>query len=185
MRILVVEDDFLIAEQLAFEIRQLGDDVLGPFSNIGGAIGAVQNADAAILDVRVRDGTSFPVADHLVAARRPFIFLTGYNPKVVPDRFGDATLYNKPSPTYVLLADLHSQKARPQSEPALEDTVMEMMGRARRQIQDEAAAERLVEAVLRDTIKLVETIGLNVDVHIWLLARLDEELTQRHYIHMH
>lgn len=185
MRILVVEDDFLIAEQLAFEIRQLGDEVIGPFSNIDGAINSLGMAEAAILDVRLREGTSFPVADRLAATHTPFLFLTGYDPTVVPERFVGARLYNKPSPTRTLLADLHVQRSRPAPEPTLEATVIEMMLRARRQIPDRGAAERLVETVLLYAVAQTEAGRSVTDMHDWLLSRLDQELALRHRTHMH
>ena len=185
MRILVVEDDFLIAEQLAFEIRQLGDEVIGPFADGDRAVESVGVADAAILDVRIRGGTSFALADRLVAAQTPFLFLTGLDTPNLPDRFGGGRLYDKPSPTRALLADLRTQSNRPIPEQTLEDVVIQMMIRARHAMPDESAAERLVEAVLRSAIARVEAGAQMADMHGWLLSRLDQECLLRHRIHMH
>ncbi|MFD2816599.1 hypothetical protein ACFSYD_22800 [Paracoccus aerius] len=63
LRILVVEDDFLTAQRLTTEIRANGDHVVGPFADVHDAIHCVGLAQAAILDVRVQDETSFQVAD--------------------------------------------------------------------------------------------------------------------------
>lgn len=185
LRILVVEDDFLIAEQLAFEIRQLGDEIVGPFGTIAGAADSLARADAAILDVRLRGGTSFALADRLAAARVPFLFLTGYDTPYVPDRFGGRRLYNKSSPTRILLAELRIQSIRATNEPTLEDVVVEMMARARSIMPDEKAAERLVEAVLISTIARVEAGERMADIQAWLLTRLTRECTLRLHIHMH
>lgn len=185
LRILVVEDDFLIAEQLAFEIRQLGDEVIGPFANIDGAADSMALADAAILDVRLRTGTSFALADRLAAAQMPFLFLTGYDTPNVPDRFGDGRLYNKPSPTRTLLAELRIQSDRAVREPTLEEVVVEMMVRARGVMPDESAAERLVETVLRSAIARVEAGEHMADMQGWLLTRLDRECALRRRAHMH
>lgn len=80
MRILVVEDKFLIAEQLTRDIGSLRDTVMGPFADIAEAMCTLSSheADAAILDVRLGGQTSFCIADQLKQQDVPFIFLTGY-----------------------------------------------------------------------------------------------------------
>lgn len=185
MRILVVEDDFLIAEQLAFEIRQLGHDIVGPFANIEGAAKSIALADAAILDVQLRGGTSFALADRLVVAQMPFLFLTGYDTPTVPGRFGGGRLYNKPSPTRTLLAELRIQHRRAAPAPTLETIIVEMMVRARSVLHEESAAERLVETVLRNAIARVEAGEPMADIQNWLLTQLDQECALRRRVHMH
>lgn len=185
LRILVVEDDFLIAEQLAFEILQLGDDVVGPFADIDSAANSLARADAAILDVRLRGGTSFALADRLVAVGMPFLFLTGYGASYLPERFGAGRLYNKPSPTSTLLANLHLQDSNVVHEPSLEDILVLMIKHARRAVSDESVAERIVESVLISAIAAVEAGEPIADMHLWLLTRLDQECALRRRIHMH
>jgi CheY-like chemotaxis protein len=52
--------------------------------------------DAAVLDIRLRNEMIFPVADALRARGVPFVFATGYDPKIIPDRYKDVVRYEKP-----------------------------------------------------------------------------------------
>lgn len=65
LRILGVEDDYLQADRLSSEIRQSGNELVGPFRNIHDAMPHVDSAQAAILDVWIRKETSFAIADIL------------------------------------------------------------------------------------------------------------------------
>lgn len=77
-RVLVVEDDYLLAMDLAALLRRAGADVMGPVGSVRDALDALDEApDIAVLDVRLTDGTSFPVADELARRGVPFIFATG------------------------------------------------------------------------------------------------------------
>lgn len=87
LRILVLEDDYFTAERLCREIRANGDTVVGPFTDVHDAMPYVELVQAAILDVKVHDETSFQVADSLTHHNLPFVFLTGYDQEVVPARF--------------------------------------------------------------------------------------------------
>ena len=67
LHILVVEDDFFAADKLSREIRAGGDTVVGPFADVHDAIHRVGLVQAAILDVRVQDETSFQVMPQQVS----------------------------------------------------------------------------------------------------------------------
>lgn len=79
-RILVVEDEFLIAAALCDMIEDASAIVVGPAHTLSDAMLLVQNReiDAAILDINLNGQLSFPVADLLRASGKPFIFTTGY-----------------------------------------------------------------------------------------------------------
>ena len=79
-RILVLEDEPLIAMMLEDILVELGCLVVGPASDIAGAEALVGDAaiDAAILDVNIGDRTSHPVAELLQARRIPFLVASGY-----------------------------------------------------------------------------------------------------------
>ncbi len=79
-RILVVEDEALIARLLEDLLRELGCEVVGPASNVTLALelAARERPDAAVLDVNLGGETVFPVADALKHAGIPFVFITGY-----------------------------------------------------------------------------------------------------------
>jgi DNA-binding response OmpR family regulator len=78
-RVLVVEDDFLIGLELATILTDAGADVVGPFQTVQSALAEVEDGklSAAILDIRLGDGTVEPVARRLAEHEVPFLFYTG------------------------------------------------------------------------------------------------------------
>lgn len=79
-RILVVEDDSLIAMMLEDMLSELGYEVSGIAPGLDDALdlAAVLNFDAAILDVSLAGRSSLPVAKFLDEKSKPYIFATGY-----------------------------------------------------------------------------------------------------------
>lgn len=97
-RVLVVEDEYLIASDLAEWLNDQGAEVLGPVPSVADAI-ALLNAglpDVAVLDINVMDGSVFPVADALQAADVPFVFVTGYDARLIPTHYAEARRCIKP-----------------------------------------------------------------------------------------
>ena len=80
MRVLVVEDSFLIAWSLRRILTELGCRVVGPVSTVAQAMRLIEErgCDAAILDVNLGTETSLPIAETLSARSTPFFFVTGY-----------------------------------------------------------------------------------------------------------
>jgi DNA-binding NtrC family response regulator len=78
-RILVVEDEFLIALELEACLRGAGASVIGPSATVSAALERAEETDlsAAILDVRLGSESVAPVARHLVSRATPFLFYTG------------------------------------------------------------------------------------------------------------
>ena len=96
--VLVVEDDWLLADELAASLRASGYGIIGPAANATAAM-AMLNAggvDAAFLDVTLRGETSFAVAIELAARRIPFLFMTGHNPERLPPAFRETPVLQKP-----------------------------------------------------------------------------------------
>ncbi len=106
-RILVVEDEAMVAMLLEDMVLDYGSEVVGPIARVHEAINLAQSAelDAAILDVNVGGSVTFPVADILSSRGIPVIFATGYGPKVLPARFGNSLTLSKPF-SYQSLADV-------------------------------------------------------------------------------
>ena len=86
-RILVLEDEFLIALDLVDLVEDLGANVVGPAYRIPDAIrlAETQDIDAAILDVNINGDRSDDVARLLSDRSVPFIFATGYGDEVSAD----------------------------------------------------------------------------------------------------
>lgn len=98
-RVLLVEDDYFIATNMQSEFEQVGAQVLGPVPSVRAAlalIDATPDIDAAILDINVQEEMVFPVADALQARGVPFLFATGYERTVIPQRFAHVRHHEKP-----------------------------------------------------------------------------------------
>jgi CheY-like chemotaxis protein len=99
MRLLLVEDHFALATNLADVAVQSGADVIGPVATVDDAlylIARLPEIDAAVLDVQLGSQDSFPVADALHAQRVPFIFSTALERAALPERFGHVPVCTKP-----------------------------------------------------------------------------------------
>ena len=88
-RILVVEDEALVAAMVEDMLVELGAAVVGPATTLarGMALAASEKLDAAVLDVNIRDERIDPVADLLRTRGIPMVFATGYG---VGPLLGDA-----------------------------------------------------------------------------------------------
>ena len=88
-RVLLVEDDSLVAMLVEDMLDELGYAFAGNPGNVAEALTAVKTAeyDVAILDVNLAGERVFPVADALMGAGRSFIFATGYGPAEIPDAY--------------------------------------------------------------------------------------------------
>jgi DNA-binding response OmpR family regulator len=97
-RILVVEDEAFLAEDLRVSLMGQGATVLGPAGTVADAIGLVERerVDFAILDLNLHGEMSFSVADMLAARGAPFLFATGYDGRMIPERFQSVDRFEKP-----------------------------------------------------------------------------------------
>ncbi|MGH7019512.1 MAG: response regulator [Brevundimonas sp.] len=98
-RVLVIEDESLVAMLLETILDDMGCAVVGPESNIDdGLIAATSEAslDAALLDVNVAGREVFPVAEALKARGVPFVFSTGYGEAGLPEHWRGHPTIQKP-----------------------------------------------------------------------------------------
>jgi DNA-binding LytR/AlgR family response regulator len=107
-RILILEDELLLALETKTFIWNAGGIVIGPYARVAGALEAiqVQPIDGAILDVNVAGILSFGVADALQDRKVPFVFCTAYGQDVVPPRFRRVPIVEKPLMPEMLIAAL-------------------------------------------------------------------------------
>ncbi|WP_375263814.1 response regulator [Palleronia sp.] len=96
--ILIVEDEWLIAADLADTVEGIGYHALGPAHSVSAALDLLGGAqvDAALLDVNLRGETSYPVADAMAEKGLPFAFLSGYTSDQLRPGFQDCPLLSKP-----------------------------------------------------------------------------------------
>ena len=98
-RVLIVEDEFIIAMDIAHEVATRGGVVVGPLGTVDGALKAIKNADVdgAILDINLRGTLAFPVAEALANRHIPFVFATGDRAVDVPARHSDVPRFERPT----------------------------------------------------------------------------------------
>jgi PAS domain S-box-containing protein len=97
-RILLVEDEILVAMMMKDILTELGFTVIGPFSRLADAMVAAvhDEIDAGIIDINLGGEFVYPVADVLAARQIPFVFVTGYGVESVDGRFGYVPIIKKP-----------------------------------------------------------------------------------------
>jgi CheY-like chemotaxis protein len=97
-RILLVEDDYFIVMQMIQDLEQSGAQVIGPIPSVEKALDRLENLasiDAAILDINLQGNPVFPVAEELSRQGIPFVFASGYDETVIPQRFAEVPLLEK------------------------------------------------------------------------------------------
>ena len=98
-RILVVEDEYLIADDICAVLNEAGAEVLGPAATTDAAaalIASGERIDGALLDINLRGTMIFDIADSLAQRGIPFVFATGYDRWAIPERFDKAPRMEKP-----------------------------------------------------------------------------------------
>ena len=108
-RILVVEDEVLVAMELSFALADAGASVAGPAHTIrdAAALAAAGGIDAAVLDVDLHGREIFPIAALLAEAGVPFVFHTGHASRgQIPGPFADVRVFTKPTPPETLVLEI-------------------------------------------------------------------------------
>jgi CheY-like chemotaxis protein len=114
-RLLIVEDEYILAADLAQSLEDVGVEVVGPAGSIEDAlalIDAADDLDGAVLDVNVGGERIYPVADMLRARGVPYVFTTGYDEWVVPQSHADVPRCEKPVDPFILRRVLCERMAR-------------------------------------------------------------------------
>lgn len=121
-RVLIVEDRYLIATEVAEQVTALGGRVVGPSRSVQAARLALANdgADIALLDVNLEDDDVFPLAAELDAAGVPFAFITGYDRDLLPPRWRDRPRLGKPISSRALGEELLRLCGASASAPSIE-----------------------------------------------------------------
>ena len=108
-RVLVVEDEFFLAEDLVGALHGLGAEVVGPVPAAGEALTLIsldQRIDLAVIDLNLLGDTAFGVGDALLARSVPFVIATGYEHEYLPARFRHLPYCEKPFNPHAVLQAL-------------------------------------------------------------------------------
>jgi DNA-binding NtrC family response regulator len=97
-RVLIIEDEAVVAIDLAEWLERAGFVVVGPAPTVARALALIAQpgCEAAVLDIRLRQETSEAVAEELRAKGIPFVVLTGFGSTQLPAVFKDAPMLSKP-----------------------------------------------------------------------------------------
>ncbi|MBD8554176.1 response regulator [Rhizobium sp. CFBP 8762] len=113
-RILVVEDEYFIADEARRLLEQCGAEVVGPAPTVRRGMELLEEGglDAAILDVNIDGEMVFPIADRLDEMGIPFVFATGYESSQLPKKYAGFVLCEKPSELAVIARALFGNTPR-------------------------------------------------------------------------
>jgi CheY-like chemotaxis protein len=98
LRILIVEDDFLLAETVVTALEKAGCEVIGPAARLGQAVELAERGgfDVALMDINLHGETCYPAAWLLLERGVPFAFMTAYSPAAIPRRLAFIAVLAKP-----------------------------------------------------------------------------------------
>jgi len=111
-RVLVVEDEYFIALEIADTLTAEGAEIAGPVENVAKATKVVseEHVDLCLLDIALIGGErSYPLVDLLSEAGVPVIFVTGYEREAIPSRYGKLPIIVKPFDRDILLKTIAEQ----------------------------------------------------------------------------
>ena len=105
MRILIVEDQYLIADDVRRTLSAEGAEIVGPAPGLLQALELIRERalDVAVLDINLDGESVFPAAEELDRLGVPYIFLSGYEDWVLPDIYQRHTRIEKPLDPQALL----------------------------------------------------------------------------------
>jgi CheY-like chemotaxis protein len=113
--ILIVEDEYFVAAELANVFEDLGAVVIGPARSVKDAFALLQTEayfECAVLDINLGNERVYSLAEELEHRGVPFVFTTGYDSMAVPKRFAHVPRCEKPVDISKLLRMLGEQTAR-------------------------------------------------------------------------
>ena len=114
-KVLVVEDEFLVAILIQQTLESAGCVVAGPIPRVREAVEAAGSGayDAAVLDVNLAGDRIDPVADILSRRNIPFVFVTGYAASALPGKYAEQPRLCKPFRMAELLGTLSNLVSPP------------------------------------------------------------------------
>jgi DNA-binding response OmpR family regulator len=106
-RVLIVEDEYFLADDLRQILAELGMEILGPVPTLRDGLRVIETAahiDCAVLDVNLRDESVFAISAALRDRNIPFLFVTGYGGAQIPVAYRNAPRLEKPLEPDALVA---------------------------------------------------------------------------------
>ncbi|MBV9841344.1 MAG: response regulator [Sphingomonadaceae bacterium] len=119
-RLLIVEDEYYLADDAKSALSEVGAEVLGPVATVSDARDLIEGGgaiDGVLLDINLRGEMAFEVADTLQSRGIPFAFVTGYDSGTLPERFSGTESLQKPVDPRQLVSVFGSLAASRKSNP--------------------------------------------------------------------
>lgn len=110
-RILIVEDEYFLADDLRQILSEQNAEVLGPVPTMAEALAVIHNdqpIDCAVLDVNLGGKAVFPISVALMERKIPFLFATGYGDSQIPNQFSNIVRLEKPFISSALISALEA-----------------------------------------------------------------------------
>lgn len=103
--ILVVEDEYYIADDLRRTLNDAGATIVGPFATVAKAHQALDEGkfDCAVIDLNLHGESGLPLADRLMQQGKSFAIATGYGEGAVPHQYSEVPRIEKPFDPQALL----------------------------------------------------------------------------------
>lgn len=169
--IMIVEHDYVVANELAGHCRNARAKVLGPFPTADSALSHARTADLGVLDLQLGGREVYPVADRLMDLVTPIIFCAAQETESVPRRFAHIARYQAQQ-----LAAMFDQRMQEQTIAALLPRLRLSAGLI---LQDALAADRLVEATLELAAKESPALDEFPSLADWLEGLMERALRER------
>ena len=99
-RILVVENEYMIAQEIAQVLSSAGAETIGPVATVNDAVHLItsgKSIDGALLDVNLGNEAIWPVVDILMASGVPLVLATGYDLGTIPKTYARLPYCEKPA----------------------------------------------------------------------------------------
>lgn len=109
--ILVVEDEFLVAEDLNCALKNNGARVLGPVGIVSDGLRLLEDSpdiEGAVLDINLGGTLAYPIAQKLLERNIPFIFTTAYDLEDLPENFCNIKFCQKPTTMHKIIRTLEA-----------------------------------------------------------------------------
>ncbi|WP_404926682.1 response regulator [Mesorhizobium sp. ORM16] len=177
VHLLIVEDEWVIAGDLARYFSNMGAIILGPAATVEQASLHTESAEAAILDVNLNGRRVFPIADELMRRGVPFVFFSGDSDIAIPEHLRHASNLRKSSGSGAVFNALfppQSPAAASGFVPSSPDDVFSLLPKlrlaARLLLGDVEASDRLVERTLERAIRDIDQRRIGQSTEDWLNA---------------
>ncbi|RUX01482.1 MAG: response regulator [Mesorhizobium sp.] len=172
VRLLIVEDEWLLADDLARYFSNMGAVILGPAATLEQAAIHTQTAEAAILDIDINGRRVFPIADQLLRRGVPFVFFSGVGDITIPEHLRCASNLWKSSTSKEVSNALFPPFSRDDDKPTSPDDVFALLPKlrlaARLLLADVNASDRLVERTLELALRDIDQRQAGLSTEDWL-----------------